>query len=265
MAHRQRGHRWKWRHGRDRNPVGAAFSINGGGGGYAWGGAIYYVGTVSNINCTFSQNRAIAGQGGVGGTSLNPATAGGTGGGGGEPAGGALSGFQNVDINCTFSGNWVSGGAGGNGGSSIGAGGAGGPGNLGNDGGAINGFTYLTSCTIVSNLAFAGAGGLGGSGSPPGANSTSGTASAGGVFGGTFSCFNTIANAVLADNYADTTYSNYYAGWTDNGYNFIGSADVIVVPLVPPRLSEHCCANTPSTGPAGAKRRWPAHSCHHTD
>lgn len=214
------------------NPIGAAFSVTGGGGGYAWGGAIYFVGHVTNINCTFSQNRAIAGKGGDGGLSMSGP--GGTGGSGGGPAGGALSGFLNVDINCTFSGNSVSGGAGGNGGASLaGAGGAGGQGNQGNDGGAINGFTSLTSCTVVSNSAFAGAGGLGGSGSPPGADGASGIGLAGGVFGETFSCFNTIGNTILADNYADTSYSNYYSAWTDDGYNFIGSADVIVCPFGP--------------------------------
>jgi len=203
---------------------------NGGAGGAAYGGAIYFPGAVlTNINCTFSQNRAIGGQGGDGGNCVDVAIAGGNGGGGGLPGGGALTGSYSFNLNCTFSGNSVSGGAGGNGGSSISSGGAGGPANVGNDGGAINNFSGLfISCTIVSNSAFAGAGGLGGSGTPSGANGAAGTAYAGGVwaylYGG---CLNLIGNTILADNYADTGSTNYSASWTDLGYNFIGSVDYI--------------------------------------
>jgi hypothetical protein len=203
---------------------------NGGSGGIGWGGAVYFAGYLTNINCTFSQNRAFGGAGGDGGNCTNVSITAGKGGIGGTGEGGAVSGYRPDNTNCTFSANTVTGGAGGPGGScipgSVGPGGAGGAGAHG-EGGAINVFVcHLMSSTIVSNSAFAGAGGLGGNGSPSGANGTLGPGNAGGVkayiMGG---CLNIIANTILADNYADTDYTNYYAEWTDFGYNFIGSLD----------------------------------------
>jgi hypothetical protein len=216
------------------NPIGAAFTPGKGGtGGVAWGGAVAVGGNnLQNYFCTYSCNRAVAGSGGDGGTNFNPsvAVAGGAGGSGGTSAGGAFTGNFTTNVNCTFSGNMTGGGAGGKGGNStIAVGGTGGPGGLGNDGGAINNYAgAFFSCTIVSNSAFAGAAGPGGSGAPPGPNGAPGQASAGGVYAYIFGgCINLIFNSILADNYADTSYSNYYATWTDEGYNFIGSEDYL--------------------------------------
>jgi hypothetical protein len=203
---------------------------NGGSGGIGWGGAVYFAGYLTNINCTFSQNRAFGGAGGDGGNCTNVSISAGQGGIGGTGEGGAVSGYRPDNTNCTFSANTVTGGAGGMGGScipgSVGPGGAGGAGAHG-EGGAINVFVcHLMSSTIVSNSAFAGAGGLGGNGSPSGANGALGPGDAGGVkaYISGF-CLNIIANTILADNYADTVYTNYLAEWTDLGYNFIGSED----------------------------------------
>jgi hypothetical protein len=215
------------------NPIGAGFTPgNGGSGGYAWGGAVAVGGNnLQNYYCTYSYNRAIAGSGGNGGDNLNPAfhVVGGTGGPGSTSEGGAFTGSLSTNVNCTFSENAIGGGAGGNGGNStIAAGGAGGDGGA-TAGGAINNYAgAFLSCTIVSNSAFAGAAGPGGSGAPPGANGAPGDGQAGGVYAYIYAgCINLIANSILADNYADTSYSNYYATWTDEGYNFIGSEDYL--------------------------------------
>jgi hypothetical protein len=206
---------------------------NGGNGGSAFGGAVEVYGFFTNINCTFSDNRAIGGQGGNGGENLYHAgVAGGTAGNGGEADGGATLTDGHIGfVNCTFSGNSAAGGPGGQGGGNgpdvaPGMGGNGGSGASGNAG-AIYFYTgEYYCCTIVSNSAFAGAGGLGGSGAPPGANGAPGY----GNGGGTYSpypgpCVCDIGNTILADNYADTSGSNYVSHFSDDGYNFIGSDD----------------------------------------
>jgi hypothetical protein len=206
---------------------------NGGKGGYAVGGALSTIASnLTIVNCTFSQNRVVGGQGGDGGNSMNPTLAGGYGGSAAEGDGGAFAGgYSNRFINCTFSGNSASGGTGGHGGNSTGAGGQGGAGGKGY-GGALNDSTIdLLSCTIVQNDAFAGLGGMGGSGSPPGGSGLSGSGTAGGVYALTKICPNRIANTILANNYADTSSSNYYASFTDDGFNFIGSADFAGCPF----------------------------------
>jgi hypothetical protein len=170
---------------------------------------------------------------------LNPVAniAGGDAGPGGYSQGGAYTGSVTTNVNCTFSGNVAGGGAGGHGGNStIAPGGKGGSGSDGNAGGAI--FDYegaFICCTIVSNSAFAGAAGPGGSGLPNGPNGTPpGKGSAGGVSAYIYAgCANLMFDTILADNYADTSYSNYYCAWTDEGYNFVGSTDYLECAFAP--------------------------------
>jgi len=187
---------------------------------------------ITNINCTFSQNRAIGGVGGAGGKNNNLSSVpGGTGGAGDQATGGALSGFHAYNFNCTFSGNSATGGGGGAGGDSdlSRPGGTGGSGADG-IGGAIYVFVgNFFGCTIISNSAFAGTAGLGGSGVPPGATGASGKGNAGGVYGYILGgCLNDIGNTILADNYADTSCSNFLMNFNDLGYNFIGSDDHVI-------------------------------------
>ena len=216
------------------NPAGAGFTPgNGGAGGAGAGGALYATSDVYVVNCTFSANRATGGVGGVGGTNLNPAVVrtGGTGGAGGSGQGGAVNeinaGNYNFN-NSTFSANRVGGGLGGQGGDSLlGSGGQGGIGAQAGGGAIATVIANFTSCTIVSNSAFGGSGGSGGFGGPPGANGTPGSGTGGGVVGYAFFCLNHIANTILADNYANGTCSNYFIDFADQGYNFIGSEDVV--------------------------------------
>ncbi|HXR48046.1 MAG TPA: choice-of-anchor Q domain-containing protein [Candidatus Limnocylindrales bacterium] len=222
------------------NPPGAGFTPgNGGAGGAAAGGAVYCANNypLVVVNCSFSDNRAAGGVGGAGGTNYNPAVTeiGGTGGTGGNAFGGAVNDAVSPGgpdfTNSTFSANDVSGGQGGAGGDSLnGPGGQGGGGGNG-VAGAILIFQYanFTSCTIVSNSAFAGTGGGGGNGTPPGPSGMPGSGSGGGVVGYTIAptCVNTIGNTILADNFASTVESNYDVYFGDNGYNFIGSLDLL--------------------------------------
>ena len=205
---------------------------NGGSGGIAAGGALEFAGLLTNINCTFSHNQAVGGQGGNGGDNLYHAgVAGGVAGTGGWAYGGVMnSGEFAEDFNSTFSGNIASGGAGGHGGNNgpdvaPGSGGNGGGGGNGLGGSSTVFFAPYFCCTIVSNSAFAGAGGAGGSGLPPGANGATGSGVGGAIYQYTISCNQDIGNTILADNYADTANSNYLAGFSDDGYNFIGSDD----------------------------------------
>lgn len=205
---------------------------NGGPGGLASGGAVEFVGFLTNVDCTFSHNRVIAGNGGNGGTNLFFADAGGGAGAVGGDAGGGVMDSPNLasSYNCTFSGNSASGGAGGAGGGNgptvtPGPGGHGGGGGRGLGGASTVFFARYFCCTIVSNSAFAGAAGSGGSGLPPGAGGTAGYGVGGAIYQYSISCNDDIANTILADNYADSAASNYLAGFADDGYNFIGSDD----------------------------------------
>jgi hypothetical protein len=217
------------------NPAATAFAPgNGGAGGSAFGGAVDVGGNfLENYYCTYSYNKAITGAGGKGGDNQSYVVEpGGNGGPGGNySCGGAFySTSFTTNVNCTFSGNSVSGGGGGNGGTNTMAiGGAGGLGGTLNDGGAIQNYAgAFLGCTIVSNSAFAGAGGLGGNGTPAGPNGTPGQATAGGVYAYIYAgCINLMFDTILADNYADTSCSNYYAAWMDEGYNFVGSTDYL--------------------------------------
>ena len=211
---------------------------SGGDGGNGIGGAVYSSSKyVAVVNCTFSANRAVGGDGGDGGTNYNPATGviGGAGGQAGVGQGGAID-VSAVPIagftDSTFSGNRVGGGLGGKGGDNVnGPGGHGGDGGAGG-GGAISTFkvSSFLSCTIVSNSAFGGIGGSGGNGTPVGAGGTSGSGTAGGVVGYVVTCNNPIANTILADNLASSVDSNYFMAFRDDGYNFIGSDDFALCP-----------------------------------
>lgn len=211
----------------------------GGTGGYAHGGAIYTLGDLSIINCTFSHNRALGGQGGIGGTDISgipTSVTGGTGGDGGWGQAGAVDTYEKATayyINSTFSLNDTHGGRGGMGGNATAdAGGQGGGGGNGLCGAFKCGFPLTTattfwSCTIVSNSAFAGPGGLAGPGTPPGAAGNVGIGDVGGVCGGyTPACLSCLmADTVLADNFADTSRSNFSIGIDDLGYNYFGTDD----------------------------------------
>lgn len=218
------------------NVIGATYFPpgNGGTGGSASGAAVYSLsGSLSIVNCTFSQNRAVGGTGGAGGTNVaGSMNMGGTGGEGGAASAAGLLPAAAVAVmsNCTFSANRISGGQGGAGGDDT-DGGTGGTGGLGGDtcGGAIASMSPCDfySCTIVSNSSFAGPGGPGGNGATPGAAGNAGSGSAGALCGYTITCNNDIANTILADNFASTSASNFFAAFKDLGYNFIGSDDFL--------------------------------------
>jgi hypothetical protein len=203
----------------------------GGQGGNAAGGAIVGLGQIILDNCTFSENSAVGGQGGLGGNfSSDFANAfAQPGGPGGNVNGGAVVCTVCHCINCTFALNVVEGGAGGQGGNCNWTGGDGGLGGTAS-GGALSGPnppSSFISCTIYSNSAVAGSGGLGGSGMSAGMTGSPGQGLAGGVIGYTIGqgCSVDIANTILSDNDASTEYQNYVEGWNDDGFNFIGSDD----------------------------------------
>ncbi len=216
------------------NPIGWAAPCGSGGiGGWAYGAAIGGSPVILNItvvNCTFSGNRAVGGQGGAGGNNNNFAVpeTGGTGGPGGGVYGGAFSAAYPIFTNCTFSGNVATGGSGGNGGDTAaavtgGQGGDGGPGRCG----AINAGSFgasIISCTIVSNSAFGGAPGAGGSGSAPGASGNQGVGEIGGLYAvAIYDCQGAdVGNTIIANNFASTSYSNALAGVNDLGFNYLG-------------------------------------------
>lgn len=212
---------------------------DGGSGGSAEAGAVKCLGYNYDYNCTFSHNAAIAGNGGNGGENLYHArVAGGYGGGGGDSLGGVLGlGKYCFVYNCTFSGNTAAGGNGGQGGGNgpsvaAGPGGNGGGGGNGQGGAIAVAFSYYYCSTIVSNSAFAGVGGSGGTGLPPGANGTSGSGEGGAIYQYIIACAEPIGNTILADNYADTIYTNYLATFEDEGFNFIGSDDYPLCPWI---------------------------------
>jgi hypothetical protein len=218
--------------GGTNNPfMGTAFPGKGGSGGPATGGALYSTGGVTVVNCTFSDNHAIGGQGGAGGdNTYATAITGGTGGLGGKGTAGAAEVFSSSATpnftNCTFSGNSALGGTGGTGGNTAitffgGTGGAGGAG----DSGAMDSFTFnMVSCTVVSNSAIGGAGGAGGSGSPPGGSGATGAGAVGGIRAYLITCGGGVmmGNTILADNFASTTYSNMFMKMLDLGFNYFG-------------------------------------------
>lgn len=155
-------------------PGSGTFAVGGNGGdgasgGLGLGGAVYNLGNLTLINCTFSANTATGGsgsQGGAGGTGNYPGLPG-QGGAGAAGSGGALFNAGNLNVLAsTFSTNSALGGA------SAAAGTAGnGKGLTGikggqGSGGAIynNWWAVATNCTFYTNVAVGGAGGNGGNG-----------------------------------------------------------------------------------------------------
>ncbi len=218
------------------NPIGAAFTPGkGGAGGVGFGGALYSKANIAVLNCTFSDNHAIGGDGGDGGNNLNFAfsVAAGLGGSGGSAEGGgadvSTAPGTPAFTNCTFSGNVALGGAGGIGGTNAGAfpGGNGGNGASGTCGAMALLIQFgIVSCTIVSNTAVGGAAGTGGFGVPVGVAGSAGTGSAGGICGyAMLGCVGQMGNSVVADNFASTVQSNCYINVVDLGFNYIGDND----------------------------------------
>jgi hypothetical protein len=215
------------------NPIGAAFVPGfGGNGGVGIGGAIYATGSMTIVRCTIDFNFANGGNGGNGGTNFNTTSApGGAGGNGAFGAGGGIfDSFPDTVsfTNATFTANYATGGAGGKGGDAVvapgGAGGAGGPA----QGGAISISMGSFCCdTIYTNSTFGGIGGLGGLGAPPGPKGPAGVAIGGGIYASDTECSSSMGNTVLAGNYSNGTYSNYFMAFTDAGFNFIGTTDYV--------------------------------------
>jgi hypothetical protein len=208
----------------------------GGAGGRAFGGALYvFAGTAACVNCTFSDNHAIGGQGGDGGDNMNfTLVNGGSGGQGGDAQGGGAdvpSPYTGYFTNCTFSGNLVISGAGGAGGTNaIITGGKGGDGGTGGCGALAVVVNYsVISCTVVSNSALGGAGGAGGLGIPPGSDGALGIGNAGGICayvqGG---CKGDLGNTIVAENFASTSQSNVIISPRDLGFNYIGDDDLFI-------------------------------------
>ena len=214
------------------NPAGAVITPGqGGNGGEGAAGAIYDLGTVTAISCTFSENRAVDGNGGNGGDNQNPAVnqSGGKGGTGGQAWYGTVfssSGGPYMTL-CTFSGNLSAGGDGGAGGATLATflGGTGGDGSSGNCGAYfVSAVSSTISCTVVSNVASGGKAGAGGAGAPAGPPGNVGTGTVGGICGYAIVCQPGLGNTILAQNFADV-YSNSYAFFQDFGYNYVGDND----------------------------------------
>lgn len=190
----------------------AADGSPGGNGRSAFGGGLYSTAgaIVVGSGSSFTNNRAIAGDGGAGGdggdktNSAFPGNpgAGGAGGAGGNAGGGAIwlvtgtltvSGASTINQNSDEAGTGGAGGAGGNtANTALGIGGAGGAGGLGGwarGGGIYVGTGTLTingSSNVIQNVAyggFGGDGGNGGAGSNPGGSGGGGSGGAGGVGG----------------------------------------------------------------------------------
>jgi hypothetical protein len=215
------------------NPIGAAFVPGfGGNGGMGIGGALFATGSVTIVRCTLDFNNADGGNGGNGGTNFNttPAPGGAAGNGGFANGGGVYDSFPNTVsiVNSTFTANVATGGTGGKGGDSVtssgGPGGSGGPSQAGGMTISIGSF-YCD--TILTNSAIGGSGGLGGLGAPPGPNGPRAGGTGGGIFAPDMSCSSHMGNTILAGNYANGSYSNYFMAFVDDGFNFISQTDYV--------------------------------------
>ncbi len=143
---------------------------SGGSGGLGAGGAVWNGGSLTAMDCTFSNNFVIGGDGAAGGNSGTGAFAGltGIGGAGATGAGGALfSGKQAVVSDCTFDSNSGSGGN-----SAVGGTEPSGNGSTGQTGGvalggaiAFSDSAAITNCTFYNDWVQGGTGGKGGNGS----------------------------------------------------------------------------------------------------
>jgi hypothetical protein len=142
---------------------------DGGAGGSGFGGAVYNLGNLYVINCSFSGNSAkggVGGQGGAGGAGTTPGMPG-NGAGGGTGSGGAIFNGGNMTlIASTLSANITLGGASAIAGVSGNGTGLNGRSGGQGSGGAIfnNWWAVVTNCTFYTNAAIGGAGGNGGIG-----------------------------------------------------------------------------------------------------
>ena len=157
-------------------PSNGSRGAKGGSGSPGFGGAIFNLGALSVLNCSFFTNNATGGNGSDGGDGQDAVVRGGSGGPGGNGSDGRGGGIYNlgalVCVNSTFEGNLANGGNGG-------AGGAGGGGFIpgadakgGAAGGAGGGGLYTTNtdvsilnCTFANNISRGGNGVGGGSSS----------------------------------------------------------------------------------------------------
>lgn len=155
----------------------AGASNSGGSGSNSLGGAIYNIGFLNAIRCTFQSNSTVGGDG--------VTSSGGSGGAGGDGYGGAIENFgTSIMTECWLANNRATGGSGGTG-ADGGYNAFGHPGGMGGNsgGGAIGNFGTLTmsSCLLASNSATGGLGAHGGSG---GWSSGAGTLGGSGGSGG---------------------------------------------------------------------------------
>jgi hypothetical protein len=142
---------------------------SGGAGGLGQGGAVYNLGDLTLIDCSFWGNSAVGGAGGAGGTGgsgTNPGLTG-NGGGGGYGAGGAVFNGRNLTVRAsTFTTNSAVGGASANAGSNAnGSGKEGTKGGPGSGGAIYNGWWMaITNSTFFTNFVIGGTAGNGGPG-----------------------------------------------------------------------------------------------------
>jgi hypothetical protein len=143
---------------------------NGGGGGagaFAYGGAIYSLGTLWLTNCTFAGNSAAGGNAGSGGASGDGAFGGnaGRGSAGGSGSGAAVYSAQGLTAaSCTFNANAAQSGTSTAGGTDSGGNGLNGPRGPDSLGGGIclQGSGTVNNCTFANNKVAGGTGGNGG-------------------------------------------------------------------------------------------------------
>jgi len=142
---------------------------DGGSGGAAEGGAVYNLGDLSLINCSFSGNAVTGGAGATGGAAGTGRTSGlvGNGGTGGEGSGGAVFNARNLSIEgSTFRANSGVGGSSAAAGMNGNGSGKGGTKGAQGSGGAVYNawWTAITNSTFSTNFVGGGAGGNGGTG-----------------------------------------------------------------------------------------------------
>jgi hypothetical protein len=215
------------------NPAATAFVPGfGAPGGMGIGGVLYSTGSVTIVRCTLDFNYANGGNGGNGGTNFSITSGpGGAGGNGGFAQGGGLyDSFPDTIsiINSTVTANFAAGGTGGKGGDSIKAsGGMGGMGGPSQGGGMSISIGSFYCDTIFTNSVYGGFGGLGGLGAPPGPNGPRAGGTGGGIFASDTSCSSHMGDNILAGNYSNGTYSNYFMAFIDDGFNLISQTDYV--------------------------------------
>jgi hypothetical protein len=198
---------------------------NGAAGSPGYGGAIYNLYNATLINCTFSNNFALGGNGGVGGTNGAGRYSGldGSGEAGAAGSGGSVYNARNLTvIGCTFSTNVAESGISAPGGHQ--ANGVGTTGVRGTDafGGAIcnTSVAVATNSTFYGNIAIGGVGGNGGDGTgslPQGGNGGDG---GNGVGGGLYNDNTlTVVNCTLSNNGAVGGANGFAGGGTFAGSN----------------------------------------------